>query len=147
MTNIFFFSNNVLCLIKDKYYHMTISTVCRLEMSIWTSFKFLHLPKTVCIYFKPFLNNPWFFYVSAVQFFKTLLEKEKFSFALMFSTRLNSFLPFSLQITICCLQTLSFWKSLKFVIWKRVKSSITYLMGKKPLWEKEITAFSHNVSL
>ena len=37
----------------------------------------------------------------------------------MFSKRLDNFLPFS-EIWNCRLQTLSVWKSLKFVIWERV---------------------------
>ena len=35
----------------------------------------------------------------------------------------NDCIPFH-QIQKCCLQTLSVWKSLKFVVWERVKTAL-----------------------
>ena len=59
--------------------------------------------------------------------FKTQWEKEKllitsnFSFShSVFSTHLEKFLPLSSSLK-CSLQTLWVWKSLKFVVWERVK--------------------------
>ena len=47
------------------------------------------------------------------------------SFPTVFSTHLENFLPFY-QIWNCLLQTLSVWKSPKFVVWERI--NLTYII-------------------
>ena len=70
----------------------------------------------------PFPNKPCFIHVYSTGPLKTLWEKEKllvtsnFSFSHIISTRLENFLSFSSS-----LKTLSVWKSLKFVVWEKVK--------------------------
>ena len=48
-------------------------------------------------------------------------NKQLLLFATVFFTLLENFAPFSSTLN-CRLQTLSFWNSLKFVIWDRVKN-------------------------
>ena len=69
----------------------------------------------------------------------------------MFSTRLKNFLPISSNLN-CCLQILSFWKSLKSVIWERVDLTHTKiffhnrLSDNKTLVLSELRAFADNRS-
>ena len=75
----------------------------------------------------PFSNKPWFLCICCTSLLKTLWEKEKWLVSSNFSFSSQCFLSvlrsfcFFHQIGICCLQTLSIWKSLKFVVWERVK--------------------------
>ena len=71
------------------------------------------------------------FYVHLIQVFlkkKTLWEKDKLLVTSNFSISLSVFYLFCKLYTIfitfdkCRLQTLSVWKSLKFVVWERVNS-------------------------
>ena len=77
-----------------------------------------------------FPNKPCFSRVSNRSLLKTLWEKEKLLVTSNFSFSQSVFYPFweltviLNQIWICHLQALSVWKSLKFVIWERVKSMI-----------------------
>ena len=78
-------------------------------------------------YFNPFPNKPLFLCVCNTFILKTLCEKEKllmmstFSFShSVFATLFENFLPFSSNLKLC-LRTLSVCKSIKFVIWARVK--------------------------
>ena len=105
---------------------------CRLYSM--TSYSLLIDSLPPATYSNPFQTSPGF-YVSAVLVSllkKTLWEKEtllvtnNFSFSSVFSTRLENFLPFLSNLN-CRLQTLSVWKSLKFVVWERViQSSVTH---------------------
>ena len=68
------------------------------------------------------------FYVSALSLLKTLWEKEKLLVTSNFSVSHSVFYLFRelcntfVKIEIHgCLQNLSVWKSLKFVVWERVK--------------------------
>ena len=56
----------------------------------------------------PFPNKPWFLPVCITRLLKTLREKEK----LLLTSNFYQY---------CHLQTLSVWKSLKFVVWERVR--------------------------
>ena len=49
-----------------------------------------------------------------------IAHNEQFLLFPVFSTRLENFLSFSSNL-ICRRQTLSVWKSLKYVVWERVK--------------------------
>ena len=75
--------------------------------------------------FNPFPNKPWFLRVCSTRLLKTLWEKEKllvrrnFSFSQCFLPVWRNFCHFH-PIQNCRLQTLSVWKSLKFVVWERV---------------------------
>ena len=68
------------------------------------------------------------FYVSAVQVFENTAGKGEIARNEQFLLSQQCFLPFlrtlcySHKIQNCCLQTLSVWRSLKFVIWERVKT-------------------------
>ena len=79
------------------------------------------------------------FYVSAVQVFWKYWEKEKlfvtnnFSFSRCFLTLWISF-SHVYQISNCRLQSLSVWKSLKFVVWERVKSCFVTALLSSYLW-------------
>ena len=72
-------------------------------------------------------NKSWFLRVCGKSLLKTLWEKEKllvtgtfFLFPLCFQPCYITACHFP-QIEYCCLRTLSVWKSLKFVVWERVK--------------------------
>ena len=77
----------------------------------------------------PFPNKSWLLCVCITRLLKTLWEKEKLLVTSNFSFFPQCFLPVWRtvshfhQIWNCCLQTLSVWKSLKFVVWKRVKGT------------------------
>ena len=76
--------------------------------------------------FNPFPNKPWFLPVCRTNLLKTMLEKEKLLVTSNFSFSHSVFYLFGelsaifIQIQNCCVQTLSVWKSIKFVIWERV---------------------------
>ena len=76
----------------------------------------------------PFPNKPWFLCVCSTCLLKTMWEKEKLLIMLLFP---HCFLPF--WRTFChfhqiqnCMQTLSVWKSLKFVVWEKVNTFLTF---------------------
>ena len=77
----------------------------------------------------PFLNKPWFLCVCSISLLKTLWEKEKLLVTSNFSFSHIVFHPYgelsAIFFTIynCRQQTLSVEKSLKFVVWERVKKS------------------------
>ena len=77
--------------------------------------------------FFPFPNKPWFLRVCSTSLLKTLMEKKKLLVTSNFSFSISVFYPFgqlsAIYITIynCHLQTLSVWKSLKLVVWEKVK--------------------------
>ena len=71
----------------------------------------------------PFLNKPWFLRVCSISLLKTQWEKEKLFLTSNFSFSHSVYYPFgelTPQLWNCRLQTLSVWKSLKFVVWERV---------------------------
>ena len=75
--------------------------------------------------FDPFPNKPWFLRVFSTSLLKTL-EKGEIAhnehfllFPQCFQLVQRNFFHFD-RILNCCLQTLSVWKSLKFVVWERV---------------------------
>ena len=78
-------------------------------------------------FFNPFQNKPWFLLVCSTSLLKTLWDKEKLLVTSNFSFAHSVFYPIRelssifYQIWNCRLQTLSIWKSLKFVVWERVK--------------------------
>ena len=78
------------------------------------------------------------FYVSAVQTFENTMRKGEIALYKQFLHIPRCFLPFWItfchyyQIQNCRPQTLSVWKSLKFVIWERVKL-LTTLLTKMPM--------------
>ena len=75
----------------------------------------------------PFPNKPWFLCIYIISLLKTLWEKEKLLVKSNFSFSHSVFyqcgeLPanfIKFEIVIC---TLLVWKSLKFVVWERVKT-------------------------
>ena len=79
------------------------------------------------VFVNPFPNKPWFLRVCSTSVLKTLREKKKFArfeqfllFPQYFPPVWRFFCHFH-QIWNCRLQTLSVLKSLKLVIWERVK--------------------------
>ena len=78
----------------------------------------------------PFPNEPWFLRVCSVSLLKTLQEKEKLLIKSNFSFSHSVFYPsgeisailIKLKIVVCKL--FFFLKSLKLVVWERVKGSI-----------------------
>ena len=79
------------------------------------------------IYFNHFPNKLWFLRLCSSSLLKTLWKKEKLLVTSNFSFSHSVFYPFGWTfchfhpIWYCRLQTLSVWKSLKFVVWERVK--------------------------
>ena len=79
--------------------------------------------------FNPFPNKSWFLRVYSASILKTLQEKEKLLVTSNFSFFNSVFYPHRElfphfhQLRNCCLQTLSVWESLKFVVWEMVKES------------------------
>ena len=75
---------------------------------------------------KPFQNKPWILRVCSTSLFENTVGKGEIAHNKQFILFPQCFLPFWKtfyhfhQTRNCCLQTLSAWKSLKFVIWKRV---------------------------
>ena len=82
-----------------------------------------------CILFNTFPNKPCFLHVCSTSLLKTLREKKKLLVTSNFSFFPQCFLPVWItfchfrQIGNCRLQTLSVWKTLKFVVWERVKEA------------------------
>ena len=78
--------------------------------------------------FNPFPNKPWFLSVCSTGLLKTLWEKEKllltsdftFSHSVFYQYGELSAISIRFEIIVC--KALSVWKSLKFVVWKKVKS-------------------------
>ena len=76
--------------------------------------------------FNPFPNKPWFLRVCSSSLLKTLWEKEKLLVTRKFSFSCSVFYPFrELPAIFIKLKILSVGKSLKFVVWERVKLLIT----------------------
>ena len=79
-----------------------------------------------CQQLNPFPNKPWFFRVCSTSLLKTQGEKEKLHVTSNFSFSRCAFYPLGelsaifIRFNNCRLQNLSGWKSLKFVVWKRV---------------------------
>ena len=112
------------------------------------------------IYLNPFQNKPWFVCVCSTSLLKTLWEKEKLLVTSNFSfshSVLYSFgeLPAVLiKDEIVRPQTLSVWKSLKFVVWERVnnissvnadvKTNVSFLIGLVSEREQNIVKTKHN---
>ena len=75
----------------------------------------------------PFPNKPWFLRVYSKSLFKNHEGKGEIARDKQFLLFPQCFLPFQitfyrfLQIQNRRMQTLSVWKSLKFVVWERVK--------------------------
>ena len=83
----------------------------------------------------PFPNKPWFLRVCHTSLLKTLWEEEKllvmsnFSFShSVFYLLKKNFVPYFHLFGNCFLQTLLVWKSLKFVVWKRVNAFVFWRM-------------------
>ena len=74
----------------------------------------------------PFQKKPWILRVCSSSLWKHCEEKEKLLVTSNFSFSPQCFLPIWItfgyfhQIWNCCLQILSVWKSLNFVVWERV---------------------------
>ena len=81
------------------------------------------------MYFNSFPNKPLFSRVRSTSLLKTLWEKKKllvtsnFSFFHSVLYLFGELSSIFIELKNCRLQTLSVWKSLKFVIWERVKMS------------------------
>ena len=77
--------------------------------------------------FNPFQNKPWFLRCLQNKSFENTVGKEEIAHNEQFLLLPQRFLPFCRsfclihQIKNCRLQTLSVWKSLKFVVWEKVK--------------------------
>ena len=81
----------------------------------------------VRVSFNSFQNKPWFLPVCSICLLKTMWEKGEIARNEQFLLFPHCFLPlwrtscrFHLTLN-CHLQPLSVWKSLKFVVWERVK--------------------------
>ena len=99
--------------------------------------EFILTPRWGCVHFylgfqypsylNPFPNKPWLLRVCGTCLLKTLWEKGEIARNEQFLLFPQCFQPLwrtlchFLQIRNCRLQTLSVWKSLKFVVWERVK--------------------------
>ena len=106
-----------------------------LEISIvWQCFitsvrkKWMVFNSWTTLTFNPFPNKPWLLFVCSTSLLKTLREKEKLLIMSNFSFSHSVFtwgwtLCHFQQIRNCRLQTLSVWKSLKFVVWERVNQT------------------------
>ena len=81
---------------------------------------------SACSIINPFQNKSWFSHVCSTSLLKTIWKEKKlfvtsnfsFSHSVFYLLR-RTFWHFD-QVSNCRLQTLSVWKSLKFVIWKRI---------------------------
>ena len=82
-------------------------------------------------YINSFPNKPWFLHVSCTSLLKTLWENEKLfivsisPFSAVLSPCLKNFLPFSSNQKLSS-ANLSVWKRLKFVVWERLKYSMSF---------------------
>ena len=87
---------------------------------------FPSLERIFVLSFNPFSNKPWSLWVYSSSPLQTLWGKEKFARNKQFLLFPQCFLPFQRtvhhfhQIQNCRLQTLSIWKSLKFVVWEKL---------------------------
>ena len=105
-----------------------------LKMSNFTFFHNVFF--AICIFksFNPFPNKPWFLRVCSTSLLKTLWEKEKLLITSNFSFSHSVFYPpwklsaifIKFKIVIC--KRLPVWKSLKFVVWERVKHLISVVI-------------------
>ena len=93
-------------------YSVTLLRFCRTNR-VETQYMYLFI--------NPFSNKPWFLRVCRTSLLKTQWENETSNFS--FSHFWRTFCHFH-QIWNCCLQTLLVWKSLKFVVWERVKEAL-----------------------
>ena len=79
------------------------------------------------IHINPFPNKPWFLCVCSTSHLKTQWEKEKLLLTSNFSFFHSVFYAFGdisaifIKFQNCHKETLSVWKSVKFVVWERVK--------------------------
>ena len=79
----------------------------------------------------PSPTKSWVVRECTTSLFKTLWEKEKLLIFSNFSSSHSAFYPLGelsaifIKVKNCRLQTLSIWKSLKFVVWERVKDYTT----------------------
>ena len=95
----------------------------------------------------PFPNRPWFLRVCSTSLLKTLREKEKllvtsnFSFSHCVFYWFVGTLYFFHWTENCHLQTVSVWKSLKFVVWERVKKIRLFSATNSCLFSAAIQAF------
>ena len=82
---------------------------------------FLLIAKCFLPFFNPLANNPAFLHVCSVSLLKTLFLLLQQHFLPLWRSS-----PFFYQIQNCCLQSLSDWKNLKFVVWEKAdtKTSI-----------------------
>ena len=88
--------------------------------------------------FNPFTNKPLFLRVCCTGLLKTLWVKKKLLFTSNFSFSHSVFYHFGELSTVsikhkivpCKLLSLSIWKSLKFVVWERVKSIMFHVWVK-----------------
>ena len=91
-----------------------------------------------------FPNKPWFLGVWSPSLLKILWEKEKLLVMSNFSFSHSFFLPVLRtfchfhQIWNCQLQTLSLWKSLKFLVWARIKRLEMSIQGQKQTFYQNI---------
>ena len=90
----------------------------------------------------PFPNKPWFLRVCSTSLWKTLWEKEKLLVTSNFSFFHNvfywrTFCHFH-QVWNCRLQTLSVWKSLKFVVWKGLFRAIRLKDQMQKEWDSNL---------
>ena len=87
----------------------------------------VHLSMLSWSSFNPFPNRPWFLRVCSTGLLKNTVGKGEIARNEQFLLFPQCFLPFWRtlchfhEVWNCRLQTLSIWKSLKFVIWERVK--------------------------
>ena len=103
---------------------------CLVKVPFLTNHVHIGLKFTLCKghkTFNPFPNKPWFLRVCSTSLLKTLWEKVKLHMMSNFSFCHSVFYLFEelfcyfCQLWNCRLQTLSVWKSLKCVVWERVK--------------------------
>ena len=100
-----------------------VFTIINTRKECWPSWGSNH--RTLVL--NPFPYKPWLLRVCSTSLLKTLWGKEKLLVTSNFSFSHSIFYSFEnflspRQIQHCRLQTLSVWKSLKFVVWERVMS-------------------------
>ena len=110
------------------YVHISF-TIIRKEIIDVLSIKYVsvYLRHKSYSIFQPFLYKPWLLLVCSASLLKTLQEKEEllvisnfsFSHSLFYPSRELSAIFIKFEVVFC--KTLSIKKSLKFVIWERVK--------------------------
>ena len=91
-------------------------------LSIWTGLKFCRLVKV-----DPVPNKPWFLRACSTSLLKTVRDKGEIARNEQFLLFSQHFLPICRtfchfhQNQNCCLQTITVWTSLKFVVWENNK--------------------------